>query len=150
MLVLHALWSRDKHLALWCEDTDQPAALSAAVAPGKVAQHPFALELKGLRFPTRLFGGKGYRFELGATVVELPSAPAAPLPSPSLADQEFGETINGTPARLQPWRVQVPIIDADSASAHLLPLARADVLFDLALDLGSQQVAVPVAVEWVE
>ena len=75
MLVLHALWSKDKQLALWCEDTDLPGALDEDVIPGNVAVHPFALNPKGLRFPTRLFGGKGYRFEPGAVIMELPSLP---------------------------------------------------------------------------
>ena len=77
MLVLHALWSKEKQLALWCEDTDLPSALEQSVTPGQVAAHPFALAPKGLKFPSRLFGGKGYRFDPGAVVMELPSVPGA-------------------------------------------------------------------------
>jgi len=123
LLVLHALWSKDKQLALWCEDTDLPASLEEAVLPGSVAVHPFALSPKGLRFPTRLFGGKGYRFEPGAVVLELPSLPGAPLASPALKDQSHGEAVNGTAPRLQPWRIPVQVVEADAAMAHLLSLA---------------------------
>ena len=123
MLVLHALWSKEKQLALWCEDTDLPSALEQSVTPGQVAAHPFALAPKGLKFPSRLFGGKGYRFDPGAVVMELPSVPGAPLASPGLKDQDFGAPVNGASARLQPWRVPVQVIEADSALAQLLSLA---------------------------
>ncbi|MEE2836082.1 MAG: DEAD/DEAH box helicase [Myxococcota bacterium] len=123
MLVLHALWSKEKQLALWCEDTDLPSALEQSGTPGQVAVHPFALAPKGLKFPSRLFGGKGYRFDPGAVVMELPSVPGAPLASPGLKDQDFGAPVNGASARLQPWRVPVQVIEADSALAQLLCLA---------------------------
>jgi non-specific serine/threonine protein kinase len=123
VLVLHALWSREKQLALWCEDSELATQLDQQVIPGRVSAHPFALSPKGLRFPTRLFGGKGYRFDPGAVVLELPSLLASPLPSNCLKNEKLGVAIKGEAVRLQPWRIETQVVEADSAFAHLLSLA---------------------------
>ncbi|HBU48529.1 MAG TPA: hypothetical protein DEB46_09475, partial [Myxococcales bacterium] len=116
MLVLHTLWSSRDYLALWVEDTEQRASVPETWQPGVVHNHPRALPLKGLKFPTRLFGAKGYKFNADQLVVEVPTAEGMPVAKGAVAP-DSGEV------RLMPWRVPVQVIRPEEALGTLLALA---------------------------
>jgi hypothetical protein len=123
LLALHALWTSSSYFALWAEDSDGSARRNEPVAPGEVAVHPFAVKLQGLKFPTRLFGCKGFRFDNSAVVLELPSVAHGPLASAQLGADGFAAPEDGESVVLQPWRVPVQTLTAHEVLPNLVALS---------------------------
>ncbi len=120
MLVVHGLWSGDRGLCLWAEDSE-PAVTSPSQALRTTRAHPFAATADQV---ADLFAGVA-QGTAGEAVLLLPSTRRSPLDSPELVRVQPRRD-GGHPPILLPWAVPVACYDPAGALSVLeLPLAEA-------------------------
>ncbi len=127
MIALHAIWSRDSQLCIWCEDAALPAR--AAKRRGRVPEkprpraHPFAGSVTELREALARLGialaAEEYTDHL--VTLALPSFRDGPQHSPQLLRPDDDESA-GNPAFLHPWVVPAMALGPIPALDVLLAL----------------------------
>jgi superfamily II DNA or RNA helicase len=109
LLVVHGLWSPERGLYLWAEDSDRTVK-SPSQAVRSVRPHPFAAAADDI---AALHSGK-----LDTVTLLLPSLRSAPLDSPELVRVTPRPAARSAPT-LAPWDVPVVAVEPDAALAAL-------------------------------
>ncbi|MBT8224370.1 MAG: ATP-dependent helicase, partial [Dactylosporangium sp.] len=127
MLVVHGLWLRGGHLALWAEDAALPAELPKRRGrPPRQRPHPFAADAAKL---AEALGDLAKPATPGTLILELPTLGTGPAASPELGRVEDPPK-RGAALGLARWSVATLDHDADEALEVLLGYRRGEVGLD--------------------